>query len=109
VSRRSEYAAQRWEITRAVQAILDEAATLPGRAVSMHVFPKRNWTPYTEHRVHYMRRRAPALAGLKDLQFRDIQFQDIGKAAINEAKRQGMNAQEFAGHVDPRTTAKWYK
>jgi integrase len=95
--------AQHWEITPAVQAILDEAATLPGRAVSMYVFPKRNGTPYTEQGVHHMRRRALALAGLKDLQFRDIR-----KAAINEAKRQGMNAQEFAGHADPRTTAKHY-
>jgi integrase len=50
-----------------------------------------------------MRRRALERAGLKDLQFRDIR-----KAAINEAKRQGMNAQEFAGHADPRTTAKHY-
>ena len=95
--------AQHWEITLAVQAILDEAATLPGRAVSMYVFPKRNGTPYSEQGVHHMRRRALALAGLKDLQFRDIR-----KAAINEAKRQGMNAQAFAGHADPRTTAKYY-
>src|SRR5262249_53209851 len=95
--------AQQWEITSAVQAILDEAATLPGRGVSMYVFPKRNGTPYTEQGVHHMRRRALERAGLKDLQFRDIR-----KAAINEARRQGMNAQEFAGHADPRTTAKHY-
>ena len=42
-------------------------------------------------------------AGLKDLQFRDVR-----KAAVNEAKKLGRNAQEFAGHSDPRTTEKHY-
>jgi hypothetical protein len=36
---------QRWEITPAVRGILDEAAKLPGRAVSMYVFPTRRGTP----------------------------------------------------------------
>jgi hypothetical protein len=42
-------------------------------------------------------------AGLSDLQFRDIR-----KAAINEAKRQGRNATEFGGPSDPKTTKKHY-
>jgi integrase len=50
-----------------------------------------------------MRRRALAAAGLKDLQFRDVR-----KAAVNEAKKLGSDAQEFAGHSDPRTTEKHY-
>jgi integrase len=103
LGRRETKNTQHWEITPAVQAILDEAATLPGRTVSMYVLPKRNGTPYTEQGVHHVRRRALEFGGLKDLQFRDIR-----KAAINEAKRQRMNAQEFAGHADPRTTAKCY-
>jgi integrase len=94
---------QHWEITPAVQAIFDEAATLPGRTVSMYVFPTRKGTPYSEQGVHHMRREALRKSGLEDLQFRDIR-----KEAINEHKRLGGNAQEFAGHADPRTTARHY-
>jgi len=94
---------QLWMITPATQAILDQAAILPGRKVSMFVFPTRKGTPYSEQGVHYMRRRALTAAGLKGLQHRDIR-----KAAINEAKQLGMNAQEFAGHADARTTQKHY-
>ena len=94
---------QQWEITPAVQAILDEAARLPGRTRSMYVLPTRRGTPYTESGFQSMRRRALAAAGLKDLQFRDVR-----KAAVNEAKKLGRNAQEFAGHSDPRTTEKHY-
>jgi integrase len=94
---------QQWEITPAVQAILDEAAKLPGRTVSMYVFPSRRGTPLSEPSLMQMRRRAVNKAGLSDLQFRDIR-----KAAINEAKRQGRNATEFAGHSDPETTKKDY-
>jgi integrase len=94
---------QQWEITPAVQAILDEAAKLPGRTVSMYVFPSRRGTPLSEPSAMQMRRRAVKKAGLSDLQFRDIR-----KAAINEAKRQGRDATEFAGHSDPKTTKKHY-
>jgi integrase len=94
---------QQWEITPAVQAILDEATKLPGRTVSMYVFPSRRGTPLSEPSAMQMRRRAVKKAGLSDLQFRDIR-----KAAINEAKRQGRNATEFAGHSDPKTTKKHY-
>ncbi len=95
--------AQQWDITPAVQVILDDAVKLPGRKVSMYVFPSRRGPPLSEASVMNMRRRAVKKAGLSNLQFRDIR-----KAAINEAKRQGKNAQEFAGHSDPRTTAKHY-
>jgi hypothetical protein len=37
---------------------------------------------------------------------KDLQFRDVRKAAVNEAKKLGRNAQEFAGHSDPRTTEK---
>jgi integrase len=94
---------QQWEITPAVQAILDEAARLPGRGRSMYVFPTRRGTPYSESGFQSMRRRALDAAGLKDLQFRDLR-----KAAVNEARRLGRNAQEFAGHSDSRTTEKHY-
>jgi integrase len=69
----------------------------------MYVFPTSKGTPYSEQEVHYMRRQALAKAGLTGLQHRDIR-----KAAINEAKRLGMNAQEFAGHADAHTTEKHY-
>jgi integrase len=94
---------QRWEITPAVRGILDEASKLPGRAVSMYIFPTRRGTPYSEQGVHHMRRNALTAAGLKNVQFRDIR-----KAAINEAKKLGRNATEFAGHSDERTTTKHY-
>ena len=58
---------------------------------------------YTESGFQSMRRRALAAAGPKNLQFRDVR-----KAAVNEAKKLGRNAQEFAGHSDPRTTEKHY-
>lgn len=94
---------QRWEITPGVRAILDEAAKLPGRGVSMYVFPTRRGTPYSEQGIHHMRRTALTAAGLANIQFRDIR-----KAAINEAKKLGRNATEFAGHSDERTTNKHY-
>lgn len=94
---------QKWEITPKVQAILDEAAKLPGRRSSIFVFPNRKGLPYTEDGIHKMRKAALKKAGLSNLQHRDFR-----KEAIKEAKRQGMNAQEFAGHSDVRTTNKHY-
>jgi integrase len=92
---------QQWEIAIAVQAILDdEAAKRSGRTVSLYVFSGRRGTP-VEPSVMQMRRRAVKKAGLSDLQFRDIR-----KATINEAKRRRRNATEFAGHSDPKTTKK---
>lgn len=94
---------QIWEISPALQAILDEAATIPGRRSSIFVFPNRKGLPYTEDGIHKMRKAALKKAGLSNLQHRDIR-----KEAIKEAKRAGMNAQEFAGHSDVRTTNKHY-
>lgn len=94
---------QRWEITPAVRAILDEAATLPGRSRSMYVFPSPKGTPYTEEGVHYQRRVALVRAGITDLHHRDVRSQ-----AINDAKDAGMNATDFAGHTDERTTQRHY-
>ena len=37
-----------YEITPAVRAILNEAAALPGRKISLYVFPTRRGTPSTE-------------------------------------------------------------
>src|SRR6266446_7453326 len=56
---------QQWEITPAVQAILGEAASLPGRARSLYVLPTLRGTPYTESGFQSMRRRALAAVGLK--------------------------------------------
>lgn len=86
---------QVWEITPAVRAILAEARTLPGRSRSMFVFPTPKGTAYTEGGVHHMRKAALKLAGLTDLHHRDLR-----KAAVNEAKAAGMNATDFAGHVE---------
>lgn len=95
---------QTWEITPAVRALLDEAKALPGRSRSLFVFPNpRTGKAYSEGGVHYMRRAALEAAGLSNLQHRDLR-----KAAVNEAKAAGMNATEFAGHTDERTTAKHY-
>lgn len=69
----------------------------------MYVVPSRRGRPLSEPSVMQMRRRAVQKAGLSDLQFRDIR-----KAAINEAKRRGRNATEFAGHADPKTTKRYY-
>jgi integrase len=95
---------QRWEITPALRAIFDEAATLPGRGRSMYVFPKPDGTPYGEDGIAKQRQRALKAAGLTDLHHRDIR-----KAAVNEAKARGMNATDFAGHADERTTRKHYQ
>lgn len=94
---------QVWEITPAVRAILAEARTLPGRSRSMFVFPTPKGTAYTEGGVHHMRKAALKLAGLTDLHHRDLR-----KAAVNEAKAAGMNATDFAGHVEEKTTRKHY-
>lgn len=94
---------QLWELTPAVKAILEQAKQIPGRRNSVYVFPNKKGLPYTEDGIHKMRKSALAKAGLSDLQHRDIR-----KEAIKDAKRAGMNAQEFAGHSDPRTTEKHY-
>lgn len=95
---------QTWEITPAVRAILDEARALPGRSRSLYVFPNpRSGKPYSEGGVHNMRRRALQAAGLSDLHHRDLR-----KQAVNDAKALGMNATDFAGHADEKTTRKHY-
>lgn len=95
---------QLWEITPAVRAILDEAKTLPGRSRSLFVFPSpKTGKAYSEGGVHYMRRAAMKAAGVTNLHHRDVR-----KQAVNEAKDLGVNATEFAGHSDPRTTEKHY-
>lgn len=94
---------QTWEISPGVRAILDEAATLPGRVRSTFIFPSRKGTPYTENGMQTMWRRACAKAGVTGKIFRDLRTE-----AINDAQDAGMDAQAFAGHADPRTTRRHY-
>ena len=94
--------AQDWQITPAVQAVLDEAMKLPGRDRSMYVFPNRQGQPYAESALQTLWYRACKPAGVTGYQFRDIR-----KRAINEARERG-DATEFAGHKDPRTTHRNY-
>jgi integrase len=94
--------AQDWEITPAVQAVLDAAAKLPGPDCSMYVFPNRRGQPYTESALQTLWYRARKAAGVSGYQFRDIR-----KRAINEARERG-DATAFAGHKDPRTTHRNY-
>lgn len=97
-----------FEITPAVQAVLDEAATLPGRNRSMFVFPMRNGKPHSESALQQQwadtRDRAvkewPELAGAV--------FRDIRTNELNEVQRAGGDATATAGHTDKRTTEKHY-
>jgi hypothetical protein len=110
-------AAQDWILTPGVRAILEDAKQLKGASRSLYVFPSRLSTPYTEGALSRAWRRAceraveaappeqrPALAYLAGIQFRDLR-----KRAINKAKQAGMNATDFAGHMDPRTTRAHYE
>lgn len=94
-----------FEITPAIQAVLDEAATLPGRARSLYVFPTRRGTPYRESGLQSAWRRAKTKAGLTGV---DAVFRDLRTTELNEVKRAGGDATAAAGHADRRTTDRHY-
>lgn len=91
-------------ITPAVRAVLEEAKTLPGRKVSLYVFPMRKGTPYTESGLQsaMARERKKGLAGVT------ATFRDLRTTELNAIKRAGGNATEAAGHADKRTTERHY-
>ena len=94
-----------FDITPAVQAILDQAAKLPGRARSIFVFPTRKGTPYSESGMQSAWRRAKKKAGMEDV---DVVFRDLRTTELNEVKKAGGDATATAGHADQRTTDRHY-
>lgn len=92
-------------ITPAVRAILDEAKALPGRRISLYVFPTRRGTPYTESALQSAWTRAKLVAGLVDV---DATFRDIRTTELNAIHREGGDATAAAGHADKRTTERHY-
>lgn len=91
--------------TPAVDAILEAAKALPGRKISLYVFPTRKGTPYTESALQSLWRRAKKRAGLADV---DVVFRDFRTTELNAINRAGGNATEAAGHADQRTTERHY-
>jgi Phage integrase family len=96
---------QDFEITPAVAAILDQAATLPGRKISFFVFPTRKGTPYSESALQTAWRRAKKKAGLADL---DATFRDLRTTELNAVKAAGGDATGTAGHASAATTDRHY-
>lgn len=94
-----------YEITQVVRAVLDAAAKLPGRKISLYVFPTRRGTPFTESALQTLWKRAKDKAGLCDV---DMTFRDFRTTALNEARRTGRSAKDLAGHADERTTERHY-
>jgi hypothetical protein len=94
-----------YEITPAVRAVLDAAAKLPGRRISLYVFPTRRGTPFSESALQTLWKRAKEKAGLADV---DMTFRDFRTTALNEAHRTGQSAKNLAGHADERTTERHY-
>jgi integrase len=94
-----------YEITPAVRAVLEAAATLPGRKISLYVFPTRKGTPFSESALQTLWKRAKEKAGLADV---DMTFRDFRTTALNEARRTGQSAKDLAGHADERTTERHY-
>jgi hypothetical protein len=98
-------ARQDFELTPAIQAVLAEAAKLPGRKISMFVFPTRKGTPYSESGMQSAWRRAKKKAGMDGV---DAVFRDLRTTELNEVKKAGGDATATAGHADQRTTARHY-
>src|ERR1700687_5131324 len=92
-------------ITPAVRAILNEAASLPGRKISMYVFPTRRGTPYSESALQTAWARAKLKAGLEDV---DLTFRDFRTTELNAIHREGGDATETAGHASRSTTERHY-
>ena len=76
-------------ITPGVREILNQAAALPGRKISMRVFPTRKGTPYTESALQSAWARAKKKAGLEDL---DLTFRDFRTTELNAIHREGGDA-----------------
>ena len=55
-----------YQMTPAVRAVLQAAAKLPGRKISLYVFPTRRGTPYSESVLQTLWKRAKEKAGLAD-------------------------------------------
>jgi integrase len=94
-----------YQITPAVRAVLEAAAKLPGRKISLYVFPTRRGTPYSESVLQTLWKRAKKKARLADV---DMTFRDFRTTALNEARRTGQSAKDLAGHADERTTERHY-
>ena len=94
-----------YEITPAVRAVLEAAAKLPGRKISLYVFPTRRGTPFSESALQTLWKRAKKKAELADV---DMTFRDFRTTALNEARRTGQSAKDLAGHADERTTERHY-
>lgn len=92
-------------VTPAVDSILEAAKALPGRKVSLYVFPTRKGTPYTERALQSAWRRAKKRAGLEDV---DVVFRDFRTTELNAINRAGGDATAAAGHADKRTTERHY-
>lgn len=85
-------------ITPALREVLEEAKALPGRRKSMFVFPQKTGEGQTYWGFASAWRNQQAA----------IEFRAIRKWAINESRRQGENATDFAGHMDESTTRRHY-
>jgi hypothetical protein len=92
-------------ITPAVRKILNEAAALPGRKISMYVFPTRKGTPYSESALQTAWARAKLKAGLEDV---DLTFRDFRTTELNAIHRGGGDATKAAGHASSSTTERHY-
>jgi integrase len=91
--------------TPAIEAILEEAKTLPGRKISLFVFPTKKGTPYTENALQLAWQRTKKRAGLEKV---DVVFRDIRTTEINQIHDAGGDATTAAGHADKRTTERHY-
>lgn len=94
-----------FQITPAVRAILDQATALPGRKISMYVFPTRKGTPYSESALQTAWTRAKVKAGLEDV---DLTFRDLRTTELNAIHREGGDATKTAGHATSSTTERHY-
>ncbi|HEV2042120.1 MAG TPA: tyrosine-type recombinase/integrase [Casimicrobiaceae bacterium] len=92
-------------ITPAVRAILSEAAALPGRKISMYVFPTRKGTPYSESALQTAWARAKLKAGFESV---DLTFRDFRTTELNAIHREGGDATKTAGHASASTTQRHY-
>lgn len=93
---------QEWEITPYVRSIFERAEKLPGRHKSIFVFPRSSGQAYTMEQFQGAWRYARDKVGAT------FQFRDIRKWNIQQAEKDGEDAQVFAAHKRRSTTEQHY-
>lgn len=94
---------QEWTITPFVRSIFERAEKLPGRHKSLYVFPRPNGQPYTSEQFQ-----GEWLYARGKVEGATFQFRDIRKWNIQQAEKDGQNAQSFAAHKRRSTTDQHY-